>query len=246
MGAPTGAGSVVRWTWQATQPSSPIVRRIAWQWAARDSGLCVVTARGASARPAPGVSSSAKRECVWEEPAPAAIAARSVQPASRRRLFADTIPTRLGYVGGTRQAVSVACDVRLAWNARPEKLSITRQEEQSRAERRDDRGAGRKIEHERESHAAGGYDGSHRPPDRETRAQTFREEHRGDRGNDQEAEDEKDARDRDRGGHDEPERNVEEEVPESDVDALALGFRLVHRDEEKPPTKDEVEGADES
>jgi hypothetical protein len=114
----------------------------------------------------------------------------------------------------------------------------------SSAEGRHDRRSGRQVEHERQADAAGRDQRAHRPADRQPRPQAGGEEHRRHRGHDEEAEDEEHAGDGHRGGHHEAERDVEQEVPEADVQTPPLGLRLVHRDQQEAVAEDVVEGAD--
>lgn len=83
----------------------------------------------------------------------------------------------------------------------------------------DDGGAGGSIELHTEIATESGNDGAHSPADCETRPDLIREEHGADARHDQITEDEENAGDRNRRGHDKAERSVEEEIPKAHVQA---------------------------
>src|SRR5262245_38651398 len=111
------------------------------------------------------------------------------------------------------------------------------------AKRNNDRGAGGSIDlpagvtTERRNKRA------HSPADCQARADAIRKEHRAYRRHDEVAENEKNASDGDRRGDDEAEGGVEQEVPETDVEAEPCRFVMIDGDEEEFLAKDEVKNA---
>src|SRR5215813_5787243 len=84
---------------------------------------------------------------------------------------------------------------------------------------------------------------AHSPADCQARADAIRKEHRAYRRHDEVAENEQNASDGDRRGDDEAEGGVEQEVPETDVEAELCRFVMFDGDEEEFLAKDEVKNA---
>src|SRR5262249_29466575 len=112
------------------------------------------------------------------------------------------------------------------------------------AESDDDRSAGRRVDDDAEIAAESGDEGAHGPANGETRADAVSEEHGADAGDDEIAENEKDAGDGNRRSHDEAEGSVKEEIPEAHVETEGFGFFMVHGNEQKLFAEDVVESAD--
>ncbi len=121
----------------------------------------------------------------------------------------------------------------------------TRHQDQHEPEGAHDRGAGRQIELQRQPDAERRHDGAHRPADRQPRADVLGVQHRRDRRDDQVAEHQQHAGDRDRRRHDEAERGIEQEVPQPDVAGRSASAVVVaHRDRQERLAEDVVKSAD--
>src|SRR5262249_48318086 len=106
-----------------------------------------------------------------------------------------------------------------------------------------DRGAGGSVELHAQITTERRNKCAHRPADCQARADAIRKEHRAYRRHDEVAENEKNAGDGDRRGDDEAEGGVEQEVPETDVEAEPCRFVMFDGDEEEFLAKDEVKNA---
>src|SRR5215475_10927856 len=101
------------------------------------------------------------------------------------------------------------------------------------AKRNNDRGAGGSIDLHAEVTTERRNKRAHSPADCQARADAIRKEHRAYRRHDEVAENKKNAGDGDRRGDDETEGGVEQEVPETDVEAEPYGFVMIDGDEEE-------------
>src|SRR5262252_606909 len=99
------------------------------------------------------------------------------------------------------------------------------------AERNNDRGAGGSIELHAEVTTERRNKRAHSPADCQAPADAIRKKHRAYRRHDEVAENEKNAGDGDRRGDDEAEGGVEQEVPETDVEAEPCRFVMIDVEE---------------
>src|SRR5262245_33344684 len=138
---------------------------------------------------------------------------------------------------------SVGCCQRIPISAMMNDEMEQQHGQENCAKRNNDRGAGGSIDLHAEVTTERRNKRAHSPADCQSRADAIRKEHRAYGRHDEVAENEKNASDGDRRGDDEAEGGVEQEVPETDVEAEPYRFVMIDGDEEEFLAKDEVKNA---